>query len=63
MARVTAGLATSHIPAIGAAIDLAKTDSDYWRPVFAGYDWTKEWIAQSPPDVVVLVYNDHASHF
>ena len=63
MARVTAGLATSHIPAIGAAIDLAKTDTDYWRPVFAGYDWTKEWIAQSPPDVVVLVYNDHASHF
>ncbi|MBU6516251.1 MAG: protocatechuate 3,4-dioxygenase [Acidobacteria bacterium] len=63
MARVTAGLATSHIPAIGAAIDLAKTDMDYWRPVFAGYDWTKEWIAQSPPDVVVLVYNDHASHF
>jgi protocatechuate 4,5-dioxygenase, beta chain len=63
MARVTAGLATSHIPAIGAAIDLAKTDTDYWRPVFAGYDWTKEWIARSAPDVVVLVYNDHASHF
>ena len=63
MARVTAGLATSHIPAIGAAIDLGKTDTDYWRPVFAGYDWTKEWIARSAPDVVVLVYNDHASHF
>lgn len=63
MARVTAGLATSHIPAIGAALDLGKTDTDYWRPVFAGYDWTKEWISRSKPDVIVLVYNDHASHF
>lgn len=63
MARITAGLATSHVPAIGAAIDLGKTDQDYWRPVFAGYDWTRSWIAANPPDVVILVYNDHASSF
>jgi protocatechuate 4,5-dioxygenase beta chain len=31
--------------------------------VFAGYDWTKEWIAKDLPDVVVLVYNDHATAF
>ncbi|HUY30794.1 MAG TPA: class III extradiol dioxygenase subunit beta [Acidimicrobiales bacterium] len=63
MARITAGVATSHVPAIGAALDLGKSRDDYWRPVFAGYDWAKEWIAKSPPDVVVLVYNDHASAF
>lgn len=63
MARITAGLATSHVPAIGAAIDLGKTEQDYWRPVFAGYDWTRNWIADNPPDVVILVYNDHASSF
>ena len=40
MARITAGVATSHIPALGAAIDLGKTGEDYWKPVFAGYDWT-----------------------
>ena len=63
MARITAGLTTSHIPAVGAAFDLGKTETDYWRPVFEGYDWTKQWIRQNLPDVVVLVYNDHASAF
>lgn len=63
MARVTAGLATSHVPAIGAALDQGKQDSDYWAPVFAGYEWTKAWEATERPDVIVLVYNDHASAF
>jgi protocatechuate 4,5-dioxygenase beta chain len=63
MARVTAGVATSHVPAMGQAMDLGNTDDDYWRPVFAGYGWTREWIAEHLPDVVVLVYNDHASAF
>ncbi len=65
MARITAGIATSHVPAIGAAIDLGKTQEDYWRPAFAGYDWTRQWIADpaNRPDVVILVYNDHASAF
>jgi protocatechuate 4,5-dioxygenase, beta chain len=63
MACITAGLATSHVPAIGAAIDLGKTAEPYWQPAFAGYEWTKHWIAEQKPDVVVLVYNDHASAF
>jgi protocatechuate 4,5-dioxygenase beta chain len=63
MARITAGVATSHVPAVGAAIDLGKTAEPYWQPVFAGYDWTKQWIAGEKPDVVILVYNDHASAF
>jgi hypothetical protein len=36
-------------PAIGAALDLGKSGDDYWRPVFAGYDWTKKWIAEEKP--------------
>jgi protocatechuate 4,5-dioxygenase beta chain len=63
MARITAGLTTSHIPAIGAAIDLGKTGEPYWKPLFAGYEWTKKWAAENVPDVVILVYNDHASAF
>ncbi len=63
MARITAGVATSHVPAVGAAMDLGKTADAYWQPVFAGYDWSKHWIAQEKPDVVILVYNDHASAF
>jgi protocatechuate 4,5-dioxygenase beta chain len=63
MARITAGVTTSHVPAIGAAIDLDKTESDYWAPLFTGYKWSKEWIQEEAPDVIVLVYNDHASAF
>jgi protocatechuate 4,5-dioxygenase beta chain len=63
VARITAGVATSHVPAIGAALDLGKSGSDYWRPLFDGYVWSKEWIAKEKPDVVVLIYNDHASAF
>ena len=63
MARITAGVATSHVPAIGAAVDQGKTREDYWRPVFAGYEFSKAWIAREKPDVVILVYNDHATAF
>jgi protocatechuate 4,5-dioxygenase beta chain len=63
MARITAGVATSHVPAIGAAIDLGKTQEPYWTPVFKGFEFSKRWIAAAKPDVVVLVYNDHASAF
>ena len=61
MARVTGGIATSHVPAIGAAIDLGKTRDPYWKPVFDGYEWVKQWEAGERPDVVILAYNDHAS--
>jgi protocatechuate 4,5-dioxygenase beta chain len=63
MARITAGVATSHVPAIGAALDNGKAGEPYWQPVFAGYDASKRWIAEQKPDVVILVYNDHASAF
>jgi len=63
MARVTAGVATSHVPAIGAAVDLGKTGEPYWKPVFAGYEFSKSWIADEKPDIIFLVYNDHATAF
>ena len=63
MARITAGVATSHIPALGVAIDLGKTTEPYWAPAFAGYEWTRAWEVDQRPDVVILVYNDHATAF
>lgn len=63
MARLTAGVGCSHVPAIGAAIDLGKGEDSYWKPLFQGFEWTKQWECEQKPDVVVLVYNDHASAF
>jgi protocatechuate 4,5-dioxygenase beta chain len=63
MARITAAVFSSHIPAVGAAIDLGKTGEPYWQPVFRGFEFSKQWIARDTPDVILLVYNDHASAF
>jgi protocatechuate 4,5-dioxygenase beta chain len=63
MAHISVGIGSSHVPAVGAALDLGKTNDPYWRPVFAGYEWTKAFVANELPDVVILVYNDHASAF
>jgi len=63
MAKITASVYTSHVPAIGAAMDLGKTQEDYWKPVFAGYEFSKQWMKDNPPDVIILVFNDHATAF
>jgi protocatechuate 4,5-dioxygenase beta chain len=63
MSRITASVYTSHVPAIGVAIDQGKTDEAYWKSVFAGYSFSKQWIQAEQPDVVFLVYNDHATAF
>jgi protocatechuate 4,5-dioxygenase beta chain len=63
MARITASVYTSHVPAIGAALDLGKTHEPYWQKVFAGYEYSKQWLRENRPDVIFLVYNDHATAF
>jgi protocatechuate 4,5-dioxygenase, beta chain len=63
MAHVSASVYTSHVPAIGVAIDLAKTHEPYWQPLFAGYEPSREWMREHTPDVIVLVFNDHATAF
>ena len=63
MAKITASVYTSHIPAIGVAWDLKKTAEDYWKPVFAGYEYSKQWQKGNKPDVIILVYNDHTNNF
>ena len=63
MAKITASVYTSHVPAIGAALDLGKTAEPYWQKVFSGYDFGKQWLKRNKPDVVFLVFNDHATAF
>jgi protocatechuate 4,5-dioxygenase, beta chain len=63
MARITASVYTSHVPAIGAALDMGKTGEPYWQRVFQGYDFSKQWLKEHRPDVIFLVFNDHATAF
>jgi protocatechuate 4,5-dioxygenase beta chain len=62
-ALISASVYTSHVPAIGVAMDLGKTDEPYWQPLFAGYEASRRWMAEHRPDAVLLVYNDHATAF
>ncbi|MDC0598331.1 class III extradiol dioxygenase subunit beta [Gammaproteobacteria bacterium] len=63
MAKIYAGLGTSHVPAIGAAFDQGLTQEPYWKPLFDGYLPAQEWLRENKPDVVIEVYNDHAISF
>jgi protocatechuate 4,5-dioxygenase, beta chain len=63
MAHISASVYTSHVPAVGAALDLGKTSEPYWQPVFAGYEFSKQWEKEQKPDVIFLVFNDHATAF
>ena len=63
MAYISASVYTSHVPAIGAALDQGKTEESYWQPLFKGYEFSKQWMQEAKPDVIILVYNDHATAF
>jgi protocatechuate 4,5-dioxygenase beta chain len=63
VAELIAGLACSHVPAIGAALDNGKSGEPYWQKLFAGFEFAKQWVREARPDVVILVYNDHATAF
>ena len=63
MAELIAGVGTSHIPAVGAAIDKGKTEDPYWAPYFAKLPPAREWMAETKPDTCIVVYNDHAVAF
>jgi protocatechuate 4,5-dioxygenase beta chain len=63
MAKLVGGICCSHVPAIGAALDLGKTQEPYWTRVFSGFEKSKEWFRQVKPDVCIVVFNDHATAF
>ncbi len=63
MAKITGGISTSHVPAVGAAVDMRREGEAYWKPMFEGYEFSKKWMRDNTPDVAIIVYNDHASYF
>ena len=63
MANIVAGIACSHVPAIGVAMDRGTTATPYWEKLFKGYEPARQWLAKLKPDVAIIVYNDHACAF
>ncbi len=63
MAELVGAIGTSHIPAVGVAIDKGRTQDDYWKPYFDKLPPAREWMAKMNPDVCIVVYNDHATAF
>ena len=63
MAKVIAGIGTSHVPAIGAVIDHEKLAEPYWQKFAEGIEPARHWMAEHRPDVCIVVFNDHASAF
>ncbi len=63
MAKLIAGMGTSHVPGVGAAMDNGKTGEAYWQPLFEGFKPLREWHKNNVPDVNIVVFNDHATSY
>ena len=63
MAKIIGGIAASHTPTIGYALDQRKQDDPVWAPIFESFRPVREWLAAKKPDVLLMVYNDHISAF
>jgi gallate dioxygenase len=63
MARIIGGIATSHSPTLGFALDTHKQDDPVWKPMFEGYKPVLKWLEEKKPDVLFLIYNDHMTSF
>ncbi len=63
MATIVGGIATSHTPTIGFALDTHKQSDPVWAPIFEAYKPVQAWLAQKRPDVLLFIYNDHVTSF
>ncbi len=63
MATIVGAVTSSHVPAIGRALEKGLQQDPYWQPFFAGYPPAQRWIAQAKPDVAVVFYQDHGLNF
>jgi gallate dioxygenase len=63
VAKILGGIATSHTPTIGFALDAGKQKDPVWAPIFEGYKPVQQWLEDKKPDVLFLIYNDHVTSF
>ncbi|HUN90703.1 MAG TPA: gallate dioxygenase [Burkholderiaceae bacterium] len=63
MATIIGGLAASHTPTIGFALDRDKQSDPVWAPIFAAFEPLQRWLGEKRPDVLLMIYNDHVTSF
>ncbi|HEY4372497.1 MAG TPA: class III extradiol dioxygenase family protein [Burkholderiales bacterium] len=63
MARIIAGIGSSHVPSVGGAHDRGRQEEAAWKPLFDSFVPVREWLTRIKPDVAIVVYNDHAAEF
>ncbi len=59
MAKIIGGIGSSHIPAIGIAMDKGIEQTPYWKEFFDGYLPVREWLYEQNPEIAIVFYNDH----
>ena len=63
MARVVAGVGSSHAPTFGGVFDKGQQKEPMWAPLFDGYVPVRAWLEELRPDLFIVVYNDHMNRF
>ena len=63
MAKIIGGLAVSHTPTIGFAVDHHKQQESAWAPIFDGFAPMQRWLEEKKPDVLLYIFNDHVTSF
>ena len=63
MAKIIGGIASSHTPTIGFAVDTNKQQDPVWAPIFQGYEPIQKWLKDEAPDVIFYIFNDHMTSF
>ena len=63
MARIIGGIACSHTPTIGFAVDGDKRNDPVWAPIFEGFEPVRRWLTEKKPDALFMIFNDHVTSF
>ena len=63
MAIVIGGIAASHTPTIGFAVDRNKQDDPVWAPIFESFAPPRDWLERERADVLLFIHNDHVTSF
>ncbi|WP_446668104.1 DODA-type extradiol aromatic ring-opening family dioxygenase, partial [Klebsiella pneumoniae] len=57
------GIAVSHTPTIGFAVDHHKQQDPAWSPIFQSFEPLQRWLDEKKPDALVYIFNDHVTAF